>query len=286
MDLKPYQPRTFASPAPRGGRCARATVAPVDLPFNLDGISTEATARTATSTARGGPGRRAAAEGPALAGVDFRFGDTKDGALNVVAAKGQRIALPAGAWNRLYILATAVGGDVKNAAFTVERRGAAPVPVRLGVQEWTGAIGQWDSRLLSDKLLREPYLPEIKDQSWPLAEIESQIVTRWQPGPPAIVQGLDQVRPGFVKRDEVAWVATHRHAPQENEIYIFGYVFKYGVTLPPGATSIVLPTNEHVRILAMSVASVPAPDTRAATLLYAPELGAPAARSLLGRGRQ
>ena len=69
----------------------------MDLPFNLDGISGE------TNRADGdfdGQGRTFPAEqlpkGLQVAGVDFRFGDTEDGRLNVVAAKGQRIALPAG----------------------------------------------------------------------------------------------------------------------------------------------------------------------------------------------
>jgi alpha-mannosidase len=289
VDLKPYQPRTFAiTVRPPSERAARVSSALVTLPFNLDGISAEANRADGDFD---GQGRTFPAEqlpkDLQLAGVDFRFGDTKDGALNVVAAKGQRIALPPGTWNRLYILAAAVEGDVRNAPFTIERRGGATLPTRLDVEEWSGPIGQWNSRLVSDTMLRKPFVPEIKDQSWPLAEIESQIVTRWQPGTPTLVQGIDQIRPGFVKRDDVAWVATHRHAPQENEIYLFGYIFKYGVTLPPGATSLVLPSDEHVRILAMSVASVPAPDTRAATLLYAPDLGAPiAATAARQQGRK
>jgi alpha-mannosidase len=282
LDLKPYQPRSFAvTPGAWGARVAAITSTPVDLPFNLDGISTEANRADGDFD---GHGRTFPAEllpqGLQVDGVDFRFGPTGAGAPNVVAAKGQRIALPAGTYNRVYILAAAVGGDART-DLTIERHGGAPARTTFGVQEWTGAIGQWDSRLRDDRMMRERFVPEItKDQSWPLAMIEAQTVTKWQAGAPVPVQGLGQIRPGFVKRDEVAWVATHRHAPQGNEIYIYGYVFKYGVDLPKGAAAIVLPDDERIRVFAMTLADEPAPGTWAAELLYAPDLrGAPAARS-------
>jgi alpha-mannosidase len=208
--------------------------------------------------------------------VTFKLGPTGAGAANMVAAKGQRIALPPGTFNRLYVLATAAGGDASG-VLQVEGRTGAAARTLLNVQDWTGAIGQWNSRLRNDQLLREVYVPQLKDQSWPFPEIEAQIVTRWQPGGAAPVQGIDLIRPGFVKRDDVAWVATHRHAPKENEIYIFGYVFRYAVDLPMGATGVVLPTNGKIRVLAMSVANEVAPGTRPATLLYAAELPAPPA---------
>ena len=76
-----------------------------------------------------------------LDGVAFQFGSSGQGAKNVLVPKGQTLALPAGAFDRVYVLAAAVGGDVP---VTVGLGATSP---RVTVQEWEGAIGQWDSRL-------------------------------------------------------------------------------------------------------------------------------------------
>ncbi len=279
--LKAYQPRTFAvTPASPSTRVAAVTSEPLALAFNLDGVSTVADRADGDFD---GHGRTFPAEqipetlllGP----VTFRFGPTTPGAANVVVAKGQRIVLPPGSFNRVYILAAAVGGD-QRAALTIERRGGLPSSVRLDVQEWTGAVGQWDSRLRDDRMLREVFLPKMEDQSWLLDTIESQMVTKWlAPPEPAgpTVAGLDAVRPGFVKRDTVALVATHRHSRQGDEPYIFGYIFEYAVDLPRGATALVLPVNQGIRVFAVTAASEPAAPVRAASVLYAPDLAAPRA---------
>jgi hypothetical protein len=69
-----------------------------------------------------------------------------------------------------------------------------------------------------------------------------------------------------------------RHSPLGNEIYLFGYVFKYAIDLPAGATAIVLPPNDRIRIFAMTAANEPAPPVRPASVFYAPELGAAGGR--------
>jgi alpha-mannosidase len=302
FNLKAYQPRTFAvTPGPSAARVAAVASAPIDLPFNLDGISTEANQADGDFDGRGRtyPAEQLP-ETFATGAVTFRLGPTAPSAANVVAARGQRIPLPAGTFNRVYILAAAAGGD-QRAMLTIERRGAAPAPVPFNVQDWTGAIGQWDNRLRDDRMQREVFVPKMEDQSWLLETIESQMLTKWiappkpapaaagktatQPAtaappktPPAVVlpgvTGLNLIRAGFVKRDEVAFVATHRHSPQGNEPYIFGYLFKYAIDLPAGATALVLPVNDRIRIFAMTAASEPTPAVRTATVLYAPDLGA------------
>jgi alpha-mannosidase len=306
FNLTAYQPRTFAvTPDAPAARVAAVASSPLDLPFNLDGISTEANRADGDFDGRGRtyPAEQLPRTFSAGA-VAFRFGPVAAAAPNAVAARGQRIALPAGTFNRVYILASSVGGDQKSMV-TIERRRAAAARVPLNVQEWTGAIGQWDSRLRDDRLLREVFIPKMNDdQSWPLETIESQMLTKWIAPPkpavgataaspaaaaapakatplssPAGVSGLNLVRPGFVKRDEVAWVATHRHSPEGDEPYIFGYVFRYAIDLPQGATAIVLPLNDRIRVFAMTAANEPTPPVRAATVLYAPDLGAvPTAR--------
>jgi alpha-mannosidase len=186
------------------------------------------------------------------------------------------VALPAGSYNRVYVLASAVGGDVP-ATFTFERKGAAPQPVTVRVQEWEGAIGQWDSRLTDDRLLRAKFVPpSLDDQTWPLATINEQIVTRFDQAT-RTVTGLDRIAPGFVKRAEVALVATHRHATDGNQPYVLSYVFAYALDVPKGATAIRLPANDRVRILAMTAADETAPKLSPAATLYAADLKEPAA---------
>ncbi len=55
---------------------------------------------------------------------------------------GQRLSLPPGDFNRLYLLAAAVGGD-RTATFAVD--GA---PVKVTVPDWSEPVGQWNSRVV------------------------------------------------------------------------------------------------------------------------------------------
>jgi len=96
------------------------------------------------------------------------------------------------------------------------------------------------------------------------------MVVKWDPQTGA-VSGIDQIRPGFVKREEIAWVGTHRHAPDGNQPYIPTYIFVYAIDLPAGARGVTLPDNAKIRILAMTaVADVYR--IRPAGLLYASDL--------------
>jgi alpha-mannosidase len=57
---------------------------------------------------------------------------------------------------------------------------------------------------------------------------------------------------GFLKDAEIAYVGTHRHSPQKDEAYEFTYMFKFGMDIPKGATSITLPKEDKVVIFAMT----------------------------------
>ena len=81
----------------------------------------------------------------------------------------------------------------------------------------------------------------------------------------------------YLKRDVVAWVGTHRHAPGGNQSYEFCNLFLYKIDLPAGSNSVVLPNNDDIVIFAMTMANVPAEKVRPAvelydTLPYIPEL--------------
>jgi alpha-mannosidase len=73
--------------------------------------------------------------------ISFKTGNTTEGQNNVISAKGQKISLPKGDFNKLYILAAATQdtkGDLKIGNQTVT----------LNVQDWTGWIGQHYGRRL------------------------------------------------------------------------------------------------------------------------------------------
>ena len=66
------------------------------------------------------------------------------------------------------------------------------------------------------------------------------------------------LRPGFIKRADIAWFSSQRHTPDgAAEPYAYSYLFAYAIDLPAGARTITLPDNDRIRILAMTVANEP-----------------------------
>jgi alpha-mannosidase len=272
VDLKPYQPRTLAvrlAPAPVTVPAHLA--APLTLAFNLDGISTDMNFADGDFDGKGHtlsgdllPGQLV------LDGVPFAFGSSAPGAKNVLVPSGQTLTLPQGSYNRLYLLAAAVGGDIT----TTVRVGNARQT--FTVREWEGAIGQWDSRLKDLSALREPFVP-AGGRVPSTTEIRAGMVIPWDPQTFAVSPGdIAQIRPGFVKREEIAWIGTHRHAPDGNQPYIMSYVFAYAIDLPPGTRDVTLPNDARLRFLAASVASELG-HVRSTKALYAADLPEPPA---------
>jgi len=165
----------------------------------------------------------------------------------VLAPTGQTLTLPQGPYNRLYVLAAAVSGDV-----TTTIGGQA-----LAIREWQGPVGQWDSRLKEPRQLREVSVaPMTRGQTWTADAIDQDLVVQYD-ATTGIVKGIDQIRRGFVKRDEIAWVGTHRHGLEGNQPYIASYIFAYAIDLPPGTREIRLPNDNRIRIMAISAAREP-----------------------------
>jgi alpha-mannosidase len=231
LELAPYQPRTLALTLARAPhQLALPTARPVPLPFDTDVVSFDADRSDGDFD---GAGHTLPAE--LLPGTivsedtPFIVGPTSPGANNAVACCGQTITLPDSDADRVYILAAAANGPV-TATFTVGGE-----TVDQTVQDFTGWIGQSDSLVVNGE----------------------------------VVEAARMV-PGFIHRDELAWVGTHRHdGPTErNEPYLFCYLFKYAIDLPPGATAVTLPDDERIRVLAMTAADNPNDDTRPAGRLY------------------
>lgn len=69
-------------------------------------------------------------------GVDFALGQAGTGKPNAVVANGQAIDLPAGDFNRVYVLAACADGD-QEAVFR-----AGSHAEKVTVENWGGFIGQ------------------------------------------------------------------------------------------------------------------------------------------------
>ena len=214
-----YQPRAFAvklGAAPT--TVAGVQSAPVTLSYDV------ATATVQDGHIAGGmDGKGDAYPGEMLPGeVHFdgvTFHLAPAGGPNAVTAKGQQIALPAGDYNRVYLLAAAAQGD-QRAAFQVgDRR------TELNIQNWEGFVGQWDDRVWSSS-------NDAKDTYGEMV-------------------GL---KPGFIKRADIAWYSDHYHdAAGKNVAYRYSYLFAYPIDMPVGAKTLRLPSNPNVRVLAVSV---------------------------------
>ena len=270
MDLTAYQPRSFAvtlAPAPHPIAAPIST--PVTLPLNFGGVTPRSSRASSAFDRTGGsyPDELWPAS-VSSNGADFTLGT---GASRMVSCVGQTIALPAGSHNRLYLLAAAANGD-KSGVFTVHGAGGAAHKTTLKVQDWQALTGQWYSRVTHNN----PGDPATfgpgtgyPDPNWNgnliLANMSVKNVREGR------ATDIERLTPGFVKRDPVAWVGTHRHDVNGDLPYCFCYLFQYALDLPAGATSITLPSSPDIRIMAMTAVQNAIDDTRPAGVLYEPD---------------
>jgi len=168
----------------------------------------------------------------------------------------------------MYVLAAAVGGDVPTTLEFETASGRQSVPVTI--RDWQAPIGQWYSTIKTERMLREVVVPEMQRQTWTERAIADDMVTTFDPKSGA-VNGIADIRPAFVKTDEIAWVGTHRHEPGGDQIYIPSYMFLYGFDLPADVTAVRFPPNKQVRIFAVTALEEPKPVSPAGAL-YTPEI--------------
>lgn len=250
----PFEPRTFAvklGPAP--ARAEAVVSQPVTIPYNRSVAS-----RDGHPGDGGFDGEGRALSGELLpttvdfAGVRFHLAPATLGKPNAVVPRGQQINLPAGNFNRVYILAASAGGDQK-ATFTVGDQ-----PVNLNIQDWSGFIGQWDTRLWREVAQPVPPEPAADDRS-AAAQRARRIRAYVRQNGPMTRPEYAGLMPGYIKTAPVAWFVDHRHnSDGTNEEYSYSYLYAYAMPLPAGAKSVTLPTDAtRVRILAISVAREP-----------------------------
>jgi alpha-mannosidase len=252
----PYQPRTFALHLGQAPTMARPVVSqPVELHYDLATASNNDTKTVGGFDSKGDA--LPAEMLPSVVhfnGVDFHLVPAATGKKNAIATHGQTIDLPEGRFNRLYILAASANGDQK-----AEFR-AGDKSTMLTIENWTGFIGQWDTRQWTPRPdfvmqhgekvpLRHDWAVSANHAKW---DIDDRGSPDWSPEYPKDYLGLT---PGFIKRAPLAWYVSHYHTPKGlNEPYAYSYLFGYSIELPKGAHSVTLPDNPDIRILAMSVA--------------------------------
>ncbi len=234
--FSPNQPRTFAVrfQKPNHDKTAPPAYASLVLPYNLDGISNDADRTDGDFDGEGNT-----LSGDLLPdtiyihGIPFVTGASDSGTLNVVRCQGQKITLPYGEFDHLYMLAAAVAGPAEADFVLVTPAGTETR--HLMIQDYADPLGQWNNRLAGSVFVESP----------------------------------DEIQPAYINRAPVGWVGTHRHtADGENDAYRFTYLFLMPMEIPPHLSSIIFPRNLRIHIVAATAAAVANDDIRPARPLY------------------
>ena len=145
----------------------------------------------------------------------FSVGSKTDGENNALSCNGQTIQLPRGNYTKVYMLAAA--NEDTQGDFTVDGQTTS-----LQIQQWTGKIGQFYNRILS------------RDQN-SVVEMQSP----------------------YLKKDNIAWYASHVHNayPSKNMAYQYCYLYKYEISIPVGAKTLILPDNKKIKLIALTLAT-------------------------------
>ncbi len=248
--FQPNQIRTFLvrlTPAASGPRSPAST--PVTLAYDQAVASRHGEASTSGFDGQGGSlPAEMLPQTLAYDGVPFQLSPTN--APNSETAKGQTISLPAGDFNRVYLLAAASGGD-QAATFQVGAQ-----PVQLTVEQGGGYVGQWDNRTWVTRTVPRHWQPlpaSVKPDS-----PRGKAILKYQAEHPTREEmEYTGLKPGFIKRASIAWYASHRHNAQgEDEPYSYSYLFAYSLTVPPGARTVTLPNNPNIHVLAATAVQV------------------------------
>jgi len=243
-----YQPHTFALKlGPPAAKAAVVTSKPVTLTYDRAVSSNDDTKTIGGFDSKGNamPAEMLPAQ-LRFNAVEFNLGPAGTGKNNAVTAQGQTIGLPAGPFNRVYVLAASAEGD-QEVTFKVGDQ-----PVDLTIENWGGFIGQWDTRVWD--LPQREWASSANHAVWPMPPPPANTGRggRSEPRYPDDFLGMT---PGYIKPADLAWYCTHHHtADGLNEPYQYSYLFAYGIDLPANAKTITLPSNDKVRILAISVA--------------------------------
>ncbi|MGE3181457.1 MAG: glycoside hydrolase family 38 C-terminal domain-containing protein [Phycisphaerae bacterium] len=222
FDLSPFSPRSFAVELARlDAKIPPPKCESVALTFDTDVVSTNA---DRANGAMDDHGRSLPAEQLpkqiTSAGVTFSLGETTADGLTALACHGLEFALPQFG-DTVHLLAAASAEDDVDAVFRI---GGSEHP--RSIQPWTGFVGQWDTRVF--------------DRAFKPVDFEC-------------AGNVTDILPGFIRRDPIAWFATHHHDPKVgDQPYQFSYLFRYDLPRAKGATTLQLPNDARVKIFAVS----------------------------------
>jgi alpha-mannosidase len=214
FDITHYTIRSFAVKLePFSGPSVKPVQSSViALPYNLDAISFDDN-RDDGNLVRGLslPGELIPKE-IISEDIHFKMGNTADGENNAVVCDGQKIDLPEGDFNKLYILASAM--EDTQGDFIVDGQ-----PSGLSIREWTGYTGQFYKRELTPDMkgvirINNPYFKQ-DNIAW------------------------------FASHRHIAY-------PSENDAYQYSYLCKYEINIPKGAKTLQLPGNKKIRVFAIT----------------------------------
>lgn len=147
-------------------------------------------------------------------GIRFEIGNMADGEKNAVVCTGQVVDLPDGDFDHVYVLAAA--SEDTRGEFKLDNQSE-----EIGVQKWTGFVGQFYNREFA---------------------LDGVTVT--------------DLEPPYSKPDNIAWFASHCHKsyPSANLTYQYCYLYKYGIVIPKGAKKLTLPNNDKIVLMAVTAA--------------------------------
>ncbi|MCU0857713.1 MAG: glycosyl hydrolase-related protein [Pontiellaceae bacterium] len=216
LNFKPWQLRTVLLTLPQ--TAANPDTAPLSLSCDCDIFSFNTNRENGNFDGKKGTFPAEMIEDSVqLGNVRFAIGSRQDGVNNAVACNGQTIDLPAGTAVVHLLAAADVDTDV------IFKAGEKEIPLTIG--GWSGYMGSWDNRVFDG---------EVSELSY------------------SLVNDLKSITPAFIRNQRIAWCASHRHTPEGDTLYEYGYLFAYRLDIPNGATSITLPNSPSVRIVAMS----------------------------------
>jgi len=134
-------------------------------------------------------------------GIHFQLAPSGTGKLDAVIAKGQKLDLPTGEYDTVYVLAASDDGD-RNVPF-----GVGNTTVQIPIEAWNGFVGQWDTRLWKPAPAgkKTDWAFSANHATWDITKTGSSV---WNLAYPADYLGL---KPGYIKRADIAWYASHHH---------------------------------------------------------------------------
>lgn len=251
VNLKPYEIKSYAVrlAAPRA-RVAPPVSRAVTLHYDLAAATKDGAKAAVADAGFDDAGDSYAAEMlPArisYSGVEFQLAHAATGVKDAVVARGQTIDLPAGHYNRVFVLAAA-DGDQKG-TFT-----AGNNTRELNVQDWKGFVGQWYDRSFTMEPVPIPAEPDASDTSDRAQRLRRRIA--YLQNHPETLPHYASMTPGFIKRAPIAWFASHYHdANGANLPYSYSYLFAYEMDVPAGVHTLRLPDNDKIRVFAVTVA--------------------------------